>query len=168
MSSQLFTLLVRQLVYEVAETYSAMMDIKLGLVKSDPANNATPQNLKKVNSIIGKKHALKIYDQFALNTSCFLGKYHITFRAFYYSWIFVPKILPYKVWSEKKYNQFALNTSCFLGKCRIKYYCRVVQFHEIFVTKIMNKLFFYYCWSNSAVIFFGNNKNFVKSEFKNS
>ena len=52
LSTQLFTLLVRQLVYEVAETYSAMMDIKLELVKSDPANNATPQNLKKVNSII--------------------------------------------------------------------------------------------------------------------
>ena len=26
---------------------------------------------------IGKKHALKKYDQFALNTSCFWGKYRI-------------------------------------------------------------------------------------------
>ena len=49
---QLFTLLVRQMMYEVAETYSAMMDIKLEMVKSDPAANATPQNLKKVNSLV--------------------------------------------------------------------------------------------------------------------
>ena len=33
----------------------------------------------------------------------------------------------------KKYDQFALNTSCFLGSTQ------VVQFHEISVTKIMNK-----------------------------
>ena len=29
------------------------------------------------NGSIGKKHAFKEYDQFALNTSCFWGKYHI-------------------------------------------------------------------------------------------
>ena len=29
------------------------------------------------NVIIGKKHALKKYDQFTLNTSCFCSKYHI-------------------------------------------------------------------------------------------
>ena len=46
----------------------------------------------------GKKHALKIYDQFALNTSCF--------------------------WRSAGSN-IILD----------------VQFHEIFVTKIMNKLF---------------------------
>ena len=36
-------------------------------------------SLSSVNvSDIGKKHALKIYDQFALNTSCFWWKYWIT------------------------------------------------------------------------------------------
>ena len=48
--------------------------------------------------LIGKKHALKIYDQFALNASCF--------------------------WRSAGSN-IILD----------------VQFHEIFVTKIMNKLF---------------------------
>ena len=37
----------------------------------------------------------------------------------------------------KKYDQFALNTSCFWGSTG-----SVVQFPEIFVTKIMNKLIY--------------------------
>ena len=53
-------------------------------------------------SSIGKKHALKIYDQFALNTSCFRGSMG-------------SNITPV-----------------------------VVQFREVFVTKIMNKLIYYY------------------------
>ena len=40
----------------------------------------------------------------------------------------------------KKYDQFTLNTSCFLGSNTT-----IVQFHEIFVIKIMNKKFYYYC-----------------------
>ena len=43
----------------------------------------------------------------------------------------------------KKYDQFALNTSCFWGSIRSNI-TPVVQFHEIFVTKIMNKLIYYY------------------------
>ena len=43
---QLFTLIVRQLMYEVAEIYSAMMDIKL------ESSSLTPQNIQKVNSLI--------------------------------------------------------------------------------------------------------------------
>ena len=43
----------------------------------------------------------------------------------------------------KKYNQFAINTSCFWGEVAVKYY-PVVQFHEIFVTKIIYKVVFYY------------------------
>ena len=38
----------------------------------------------------------------------------------------------------KKYNQFAINTSCFWGEVAVKYY-PVVQFHEIFGTKIINE-----------------------------
>ena len=38
----------------------------------------------------------------------------------------------------KKYDHFALNTSCFWGNARSNI-TPVVQFHEIFVTKIMNK-----------------------------
>ena len=40
----------------------------------------------------------------------------------------------------KRYDRFAPNTSCFCGSTG-----SVVQFHEIFVTKVMNKLFYYYC-----------------------
>ena len=42
------------------------------------------ERLKIMKSIaIGKKHAFKRYDQFALNTSCFWGsKYWIKFRNF--------------------------------------------------------------------------------------
>ena len=71
----------------------------------------------------------------------------------------------------KEYDKFSLNNS------RIKY-CpsAVVQFHEIFVTKIMNKLDNlllllkqkFNCTIENEVILFDNNKNFVKSEFKNS
>ena len=39
----------------------------------------------------------------------------------------------------KKYDQFALNTSCFWGSTGSNI-APVVQFHEIFVIKIMNKL----------------------------
>ena len=42
----------------------------------------------------------------------------------------------------KKYDQFALNTSCFWGSTTSNIN-PVVQFHEIFVTKIMYKLFHY-------------------------
>ena len=62
---------------------------------------------------IGKNHALKIYDQFAVNTSCFWG-----------------------------------NTGSNITS--------VVQFHELFVTKILNLFILFW------------NKNFVKSVFKNS
>ena len=48
---------------------------------------------------IGKKHALKIYDQFALNTSCFWGSTGSNITS-------------------------------------------VMQFHEIFITKIMNELIY--------------------------
>ena len=41
----------------------------------------------------------------------------------------------------KKYDQFALNTSCFCGSTGSNI-TSVVQFHEIFVTKIMNKLIY--------------------------
>ena len=41
----------------------------------------------------------------------------------------------------KKYDQFALNTSCFWGSSGSNI-TPVVQFHEIFVTKILNKLIF--------------------------
>ena len=44
---KLFTLLVRQLIYEVAETYSAMMDIKL-----DSLTSHTPANLAKLNGLV--------------------------------------------------------------------------------------------------------------------
>ena len=43
----------------------------------------------------------------------------------------------------KKYDQFPLNTSCFLGSTGSDIN-PVVQFHEICVTKIMNKLICYY------------------------
>ena len=51
------------------------------------------------------------------------------------------QILPYmhiigKKHTFKKYDQFDPNTSCFWG---------IVQFHEIFVTKIMNKIIYYCC-----------------------
>ena len=42
LNPQLFTLLVRQLWYEIAETYSTMMDIKLDMVKNGEAS-LTPQ-----------------------------------------------------------------------------------------------------------------------------
>ena len=41
----------------------------------------------------------------------------------------------------KKYDHFALNTGYFWGSTG-----PVVQFHEIFVTKIMNKLIYCYCY----------------------
>ena len=44
----------------------------------------------------------------------------------------------------KKYDQFTINTSCFWGSTRTNV-TLVVQFHEIFATKIMNKLICYYC-----------------------
>ena len=56
------------------------------------------------DGFIGKKHALEIYDQFTLNTSCFLGE--------------VPD-----------FKNISL----------------LLLFHEIFVTKIMDKLI-YYCY----------------------
>ena len=39
----------------------------------------------------------------------------------------------------KKYDQFALNTSCFWGSTGSNI-TPIVQFHEIFVTKIMKKI----------------------------
>ena len=44
----------------------------------------------------------------------------------------------------KKYDQFALNTSCFWGSTGSNI-TPIVQFQEIIVTKIMNKLIYYYC-----------------------
>ena len=59
----------------------------------------------------------------------------------------------------KKIDQFTINTSCFWGSTTI------VQFHEIFLTKIMNKLIYSYYLSknfvklhNSEVIFFATTK----------
>ena len=43
----------------------------------------------------------------------------------------------------KKFDQFALNTSCFWGCTRSNITpVKVVQFHEIFVTKIINKFIY--------------------------
>ena len=52
-----------------------------------------------------------------------------------------PKKLPAKGKKHafKIYDQFALNTSCFWGST-ISNITPVVQFHEIFVTKIMNPI----------------------------
>ena len=59
----------------------------------------------------------------------------------------------------KKYDQFTLNTSCFWGSITI------VQFHEIFLSKIMNKLIYSHYLSknfvklhNSEVIFLATTK----------
>ena len=38
-----------------------------------PAKNKKGENLLLFVGIIGKKHALQLYDHFALNTSCFGG-----------------------------------------------------------------------------------------------
>ena len=43
----------------------------------------------------------------------------------------------------KKYDQFPLNTA--FGEVMDQILPPVVQFHEIFVTKIMSKLIYYYC-----------------------
>ena len=51
LNPQLFTLLVRQLWYEIAETYSTMMDIKLDMVKSGEVN-LTPALSNKINTVI--------------------------------------------------------------------------------------------------------------------
>ncbi len=48
---QIYTLLVRQLIYELAETYSAMMDIKIDIVKREPSK-MTPANIKKINELV--------------------------------------------------------------------------------------------------------------------
>ena len=79
-----------------------------GSKRPNSGNNNTTTTTNSSSSI-GKKHALKKYDQFALNTSCFWG---------------------------------STGSNITPG----------VQFHESFVTKIMNILIYYYCWS----------KNFVK------
>ena len=44
----------------------------------------------------------------------------------------------------KKYDQFAVNTSCFWRSTGSNI-TPIVQFYEIFVTKIMNKLIYYHC-----------------------
>ena len=44
-----------------------------------------------------------------------------------------------KMHALKKYDQFTQNTSCFWDQI---YVTPVVKFHEIFVTKIMNKLIY--------------------------
>ena len=51
LNPQLFTLLVRQLWYEIAETYSTMMDIKLDMVKNGEAS-MTPQLTNKINGLV--------------------------------------------------------------------------------------------------------------------
>ena len=49
-----------------------------------------------------------------------------------------------KKWALKKYDWFGLNTSCFWGCTRSNITpVKVVQFHEIFVTKIMNKFIYF-------------------------
>ena len=45
----------------------------------------------------------------------------------------------------KKYDQFPLNTSCFWGDTRSNITPTLVQFHKNFVTKIINKVIYYYC-----------------------
>ena len=47
LNPQLFTLLVKQLIYEVAETFSAMMDLKL-----DTSNEINLENAKKINRLV--------------------------------------------------------------------------------------------------------------------
>ena len=49
-----------------------------------------------------------------------------------------------KKYALKKYDHFALNTSCFWGSTGSNL-TPVVQFHEFFVTNIMNKVIYYYC-----------------------
>ena len=46
-----------------------------------------------------------------------------------------------KIYALNKYDQLALNTSCFGGSTGSNV-TPVVQFHEIFVTKIMNSLIY--------------------------
>ena len=57
--------------------------------------------------------------------------------------VIIPKenVLIGMKYAFKKYDQFALNTSCFWGS-EGSNITPVVQFHEIFVTKIMNKLIY--------------------------
>ena len=89
--------------------------VRIDMMKANPINEksvvdheADQQQPKKskefgiLHNGIGKKQALKIYDQFTLKTSCF--------------------------WGSTRSN-----------------ITQAVQFHEIFVTKIMNKLIYYYC-----------------------
>lgn len=51
LSVEIYTLLVRQLVFELAETYSAMMDIKIEQLRSDPSTT-TPAAIKKINTLV--------------------------------------------------------------------------------------------------------------------
>ncbi len=48
---QIYTLLVRQVLFELGETYSAMMDIKTSMIKSDPTK-MTPVNFRKINDLV--------------------------------------------------------------------------------------------------------------------
>ena len=55
-----------------------------------------------------------------------------------FNWILQIKWIPLgKKYALKKYDQFALNTSCFWGSTGSNF-ALVVQFHEIFLTKIDN------------------------------
>jgi tetratricopeptide (TPR) repeat protein len=51
LNHKLFTLLVRQVVYEMAETYTLMMDIKMEMMRRNTSLLTQP-NMKKINSLV--------------------------------------------------------------------------------------------------------------------
>lgn len=61
LSPQHYLLVVRQILFELAETYSLMMDIRLSLVESDPANR-NMHNIKRIN--LHAQHSIDQYQAY--------------------------------------------------------------------------------------------------------
>ncbi|XP_067129149.1 KIF-binding protein [Centruroides vittatus] len=62
LNPQFYLLICRQLMFELAETYSEIMDIKLSIMKNDESRQSSSHAIKKVNALIFK--AVHYFEKF--------------------------------------------------------------------------------------------------------
>ena len=65
LNPQHYLLIVRQLMYEIADTYSQILDLKLAILESSDNARPTPHNIKKINLLASQ--GIKYYQEY-LNT----------------------------------------------------------------------------------------------------
>ena len=113
-------------------------DVDLGRNAELTYKFTTKNELFAIDEQTGFISSIKVIDRETLSQTTFDLKVIVSDLGL------VPQNAIGKKHALKKYDQFTLNTSLFWGNTGSNI-TPVVQFHEIFITKIMNKLIYYYC-----------------------